>query len=260
MPFYVVCFNRIYGLEQAVKFAERSSLPLKIIILDMGSSWAPFIKYRDSLGLRIVHFEKGIGPRDLFGNGFLVTDGHGPFFFSDGDLDYSETEDTAFENMKKVSEKYPWFPKIGLALKLDNIPSDYEGNRVKKWEKDNWLVPFSRNSFLSGVDTTIAFYPRREERFYYRPSLRLAKFNSVIHYPWLERQNTEESIIYAELAQSNISSGAAGDTPSFSYKIKHRILILAYFATCIPLKFSLVGSFFVKLLAKKGTIQLKQSQ
>jgi hypothetical protein len=258
IPFYIVCFNRVYGLQQAMAFVERSSIPLRPVVLDMGSTWEPFISYRDSLGIRIEHFEYGIGPRDLFINGFLYDDGKEPFFFSDGDLDYSKTTSKAFENMKKISEKYPWFPKIGLALPLSDVPKDDEGKRVRKWESDNWRVKFSTGIYLNGVDTTIAYYPRREKTFYYRPSLRIADSNSAIHYPWYERQDSEEAIFYSSLARANISSTAAGDTPSIRYRIKHALLICLYFATCIPLKFSVTGPYFVRLLARNGTIKAKR--
>jgi len=258
IPFYIVCFNRIYGLQQAMAFVERSSIPLSPVVLDMGSTWEPFISYRDSLGVRVEHFKFGIGPRDLFINGFLSDDGKGPFFFSDGDLDYSKTTSKAFENLKKVSEKYPWFPKIGLALPLSDVPFDDEGTRVRKWERDNWRVKFSKDTYLNGVDTTIAYYPRREETFYYRPSLRLAALNSAIHYPWYERQDSEEAIFYSSLARANISSTAAGDTPTIRYRIKHAILICLYFASSIPLKFSVTGPHFVRLLSRNGTIHSKR--
>ena len=240
-------------------FVERSSIPLNPVILDMGSTWAPYLKYRDSLGLRIEHFKYGVGPRDLFTNGFIVADGSGPFFFSDGDLDYSETSSEAFENMKKVSDKYPWFPKIGLALPLEGVQSDKEGIRVRKWEHDNWRISFKKGIYLNGVDTTIAYYPRREDTFYYRPSLRLAESNSVRHYPWFERNDTDEAIYYTSLARSNISSTAAGDTPSLRYRIKHAILIALYFLSITPLKYKLTGNYFVDLLARNGTIPPKRS-
>jgi hypothetical protein len=188
----------------------------------------------------------------------LYDDGKEPFFFSDGDLDYSKTTSKAFENMKKISEKYPWFPKIGLALPLSDVPKDDEGKRVRKWESDNWRVKFSTGIYLNGVDTTIAYYPRREKTFYYRPSLRIADSNSAIHYPWYERQDSEEAIFYSSLARANISSTAAGDTPSIRYRIKHALLICLYFATCIPLKFSVTGPYFVRLLARNGTIKAKR--
>lgn len=225
----------------------------------MGSTWQPYIEYRDSLGLRTEHFKYGVGPRDLFINGFIVADGTGPFFFSDGDLDYSETSNEAFENMKKVSDKYPWFPKIGLALPFERVPSDKEGIRVRKWERDNWRISFEKGIYLNGVDTTIAYYPRREDTFYYRPSLRLAEANSVKHYPWFERNDNEEAIYYTSLARSSISSTAAGDTPSFRYRVKHAILIALYFLSRTPLKYKLTGKQFVNLLARNGTIPPKRS-
>ena len=259
IPFYIVCFNRVYGLKQAMAFVDRSSIPIRPIVLDMGSTWPPFLEYRDSLGVRVEHFDYGIGPRDLFTNGFLTGDGDGPFYFSDGDLDYSKTESTAFEAMKTVSERFPWFPKIGLALPISEVPRDSEGERVRKWERENWRVEFADGIYLNGIDTTIAYYPRREDTFYYRPSLRLAQSNSARHYPWFERQDSDEAIFYSSLAKASISSTAAGIAPSRRFKLKHLILTFLYFAIRIPLRFSATGAACVRLLAINATIPSKQN-
>jgi hypothetical protein len=207
----------------------------------------------------VQKFAYGVGPRDLFTNGFLKSDGDNPFFLSDGDLDYSSTSDAAFGEMKRISDKYPWFPKVGLALPLTAVPNDTEGHRIRKWEKDNWKVKFSKDIFLNGVDTTIAFYPRREQVFYYRPSLRLAGNNSASHYPWLERQDNDEARFYSTLARTNISSTAAGDVPTLRYRVKHQILITFYYFSRYPLKLSKTGVILVKLLTINGTIKPKQN-
>ena len=110
IPFYVVAFNRINGLKNATEFVNHSSIPLELIVLDMGSTWEPFLEYRDSLGVQIYKFPYGMGPRDLWTSGELARLGTGGFFLADGDIDYSSVDSHAAETMIELSQKYPWFP------------------------------------------------------------------------------------------------------------------------------------------------------
>lgn len=262
IPFYIVCFNRINGLRFALEFAQSSELAVEPIILDMGSTWLPFIEYRDSLGLRIEKFVDGVGPRDLWITGVIEKLGIGPFFLSDGDVDYSGLPIDTFSKLKSQSEKYPWFPKVGLALRICDLPKDKEGFRILKWETDNWKIKFSTNVYLNGVDTTIAYYPRREKVFYYRPSLRLAGSYTARHYPWYEREDSynDEAKFYHLVAASKISSTQAGKLPTKKYRVKHNILLLILFILKKPIKSKLLGKICVELIAFRGKIHPKTQQ
>jgi len=257
IPFYIVCFNRIEGLRFAVKFANSSNLSLEPVILDMGSTWKPFLEYRDSLNLKIIKFPYGTGPRDLWTTGEIGKLGLGDFFLTDGDIDFTGLPLNTAQSLKELSEKYPWFPKVGLALRISDLPQDLESARVLSWEADHWKVQFGQDLYLNGVDTTIAYYPRRESTFYYRPSLRLAGEFTAKHYPWYERDGflTEEAEYYYGIASANISSTQARQLPVTRYKIKHWILLNIYRILRFPLKTSLLGPLAVRLISYKGTIR-----
>ena len=260
IPFYIVVFNRIEGLQKAVQFVANSTIVLKPVVLDMGSTWNEFIQYRDSLGIEVVHFPYGVGPRDLWISGELEKLGQGPFFLTDGDIDFSLAPSNTAERMKEVSERYPWFPKIGLALELTDLPNDSEGDRVLAWERDHWKVPIQKDIYLTGVDTTIAFYPRRERTFYYRPALRLAGIFTVRHYPWYERQDSlnEEAEYYQKIAKASISTLQAKQWPSKSYLMHHQLLVRLYSLFKPAFRFRLFGVLAVNLFSYRGTIRSNQ--
>ncbi len=257
IPYYIVAFNRIAGLKFALDFVEKSTLPLEPIILDMGSTWPSYLEYRESLGVEVIKYPFGMGPRDLWTSGEIKRLGVGPFFLSDGDIDFRESPSNAFLELMRISEKYPWFPKIGLSLKISDMPDDIEGQRVKVWEEDNWKISFREEVYLCGTDTTIAYYPRRESTFYYRPSLRLGGEYSVVHYPWYERDKTptEESAFYRSIAKSNLSTTQAMLFPTKSYVLKHSALLFLYRFANPFLKFKITGKFMIRLLAVRGTIR-----
>ena len=254
--FYVACFNRVIGLQSIYEYSLRSKLEVKLIILDMGSTWPPFIEYRDSLGIEVVFIDSSIGPRDLWSNSFILESGPGGFFFADGDLLYDDLPDDALCELVQLSETYPWFPKVGFSLKLSDLPRDQESVRVIEWESDNWRVPFGSNSFICSLDTTIAYYPRREKSFYYRPALRTQLPYEVIHYPWYEREGslTPEAEFYRRLAKSRISSTQAGLWPTQSYKIKHKFMLIGFKFTKYFFTRKFSGRLFVKLFSTRGRI------
>jgi hypothetical protein len=256
VPFYVVVFNRIKGLQMAHDFVSRSTTPLELIVLDMGSTWEPLIKFRDSLGVQVVHFPYGMGPRDLWVTGELQKMGSGGFFLADGDIDYSEVDSDAAQIMIKQSEKYPWFPKVGLALRIDDLPLDLEGDRIRAWAKSDWDVSWENEIFLTGLDTTTAYYPRRESTFFYRPALRIAGACQAIHYPWYERPENydDEAKFYMSLANASISSGQAGLFPNRNFKTKRIIWKLMYKALNYWLKKKMFGAMCIRILSFRGTI------
>jgi hypothetical protein len=256
IPFYVVVFNRIIGLKKANDFVIASSVRLELIVLDMGSTWEPFIEYRDSLGVTVYKYPFGMGPRDLWITGELTRLGTGGFFLADGDIDYCDVDSNAAQKMIDVSEKYPWFPKVGLALRIDDLPSDFEGKRIRQWAKGDWAVSWDKETYLTGLDTTTAYYPRRDKTFYYRPALRIAGKFQATHYPWYERPNnyTDEARFYGNLASAKISSAQAGLMPNGSFKIKRFIWILIYRSLKLPLRSPYFGSICIKILSYRGKI------
>lgn len=255
-PFYIVAFNRIKGLQMAVEFVKRSTIPIELVVLDMGSTWGPYLKYRDSLDVQVHRFPFGMGPRDLWVTGELAKLGSGGFFLSDGDINYSEVADDAAQKMIELSEKYPWIPKVGLALKITDLPPDFEANRLRDWAIIDWKVPWTKNVYLTGLDTTTAYYPRRDKTFYYRPGLRIAGKYQAIHYPWYERPENydDETRFYTNLASANISSAQAGLMPNRNYKMKRLIWIRIYSILKYPMKSRYFGKVCVRILSYRGTI------
>lgn len=226
IPFYVISFNRISGLENAYRFTTRSSLELDLIILDMGSTYKPFWDYVQEMKFQVHSFKLPRGPRELWTQGHLRNLGTGPFFISDGDIDYKYVDSYAFQKMINLSMKYPWIPKVGLALDIEVLPQDDEGQRIKSWERVNWKYPIEENVYLASLDTTIAYYPERSLTFYYRPAIRVAGKYTASHYPWLERPSnyTEEVKFYHSKASNIVSTTATGTKKDFRNKIKFSVL------------------------------------
>ena len=254
IPFYVITFNRVSGLENAFRFTTRSTLDLELIVLDMGSTYTPFWDYVNRMTFQVHSYNLPLGPRQLWAEGHLQELGSDPFFISDGDIDYDLVDSTAFQKMSELSLKYPWIPKVGLALDINQLPEDEEGKRIESWERRNWEFEIEKDVYLAGLDTTIAFYPTRSRNFFYRPALRLGGRLTANHYPWQERENTisEEVRFYHSKASNVISTTATGTQQSFQTRVKFGILfqMLKVLQYVIPSR--KFGPVAVKILAFRG--------
>ena len=253
-PFYVITFNRVSGLENAIRFAERSTLDLELIILDMGSTYPPFWDYVTQKKFPVHSYSLTRGPRELWTQGYLEKLGSGPFFISDGDIDYDNVDSIAFEKMRELGLKYSWLPKVGLALDINYLPNDEEGRRIRSWERWNWKFEIEKDVYLGGLDTTIAFYPMRTKSFFYRPALRVAGKCTANHYPWQERASTysEEVRFYHLVASSVVSTTATGTQQNFQTRAKRSVLFQLFNLMRFVIGSHRFGPPAVKILALRG--------
>jgi hypothetical protein len=256
IPFYILTFNRVKGLESAIEFSKRSTTELNIVIVDMGSTWPPFLELLDSGKYNVVRFPKGTHPRDLLLRNHLADLGDGGFFLSDGDIDYSETNSDAFEHLVVLSQEFPWIPKVGLELRTDILPKTEESRRILSWSKYSKSIRIKDDLYLASLDTTIAYYPSRGNRFYLRPALILGGLNSVIHYPWLQdSEKSDEEIFYNANAIKFISSGNSRPYPSIKFKFSRIIWVLFARLTRAQMRNRRLGKFLVRILSIKGVIK-----
>jgi hypothetical protein len=219
LPFIVVTHNRLSGLQNLLDFIEKSPLKIRLIIADMKSTYPPMVDFLDSLGhtqnIEVIRLEN-IGPRSLyFLQSFRNIVGRKGFFLADGDLDYSEVCPNVLQTLIEVSKRYPGMRKVGCALKLSDLPMDthdleQKSEIIKSGEKRNWspLREVEKGIFLAPIDTTLAYYPRIESRFFFWPALRLGGVNTLRHSPWYEDDSalTTEQKWYLDNQRKDIST------------------------------------------------------
>lgn len=212
VPFFIITHNRLSGLINVLNFLTYQDFPVRIVIADMKSSYPPMLSYLNSLDLnedfQIWNCEN-IGPRGLFFDSrfrSFVRANSGNFFLADGDLDYSNTSINLLAELVGVSKRFPGFRKVGAGLRLDDLPDQSEALRAKSQiirsgEKRNFFETreVAKNVFLAPVDTTVAYYPRLTNNYYFWPALRLGGSCLVRHTPWYEDDsnlNSEQSYYF----------------------------------------------------------------
>ena len=123
IPFIIICRNRLSLLRNALNFSKMASDQVYPVVADMGSEYPPLVKFLHQIkDHEKVLFLDNLGPRNLWSHdNFISIVGSNPFFLSDGDIDYSQTNIEIFSKFKQISKKYPGFKKVGAALKIDDL-------------------------------------------------------------------------------------------------------------------------------------------
>lgn len=233
MNFYLACFNRVKGLISAINFVQRASLDLRLIVLDMNSSWKKFhdvlAEFKDVIQVeRVTHLDN---PRYLWREGFFLDKNPNGFFLSDGDILFDDLPSDAFEKMIEISNKYPYFPKVGLDLSTEGLPNSEYIKAMLSVAKSDKRYHLEKDILVCASDTTIAYYPVASPTFYFRPALRLSGRYKVTHYPWFEVESEldEEAQMYRMTASRSSSTALSHIKTASRHKLRVEIRNLISF-------------------------------
>jgi hypothetical protein len=97
-------------------------------------------------------------------------------------------------------EKYSSIEKIGLGLKIDDLPDHYSNKqKVVAWESKYWKNEVAPGIYNSEVDTTFALYrPFTDGKTWVAPAYRTGEPYVAHHMPWYENSADpgEENLYY----------------------------------------------------------------
>ena len=257
-PFIIICRNRKSLLENALIFAQKKSEFIYPVVADMDSQYPPLRKYLLSIEdkIKVIRFEN-IGPRNLWKNSkFMEITMNTDFYLSDGDIDYSRTNANVFDEMIRISLKYPGFRKIGSAIRIDDLTEDsFKNNAIKANENPNWFEQreIEKDIFMAPVDTVFAYYPKYTKNLYFWPALRLSGDFQVRHSPWYETENnrSDEETFYAETAKWwGVKGKTAGEILNLNTMQSNLDYKIIRFSKLIKLSLKISPKFGSILLSK----------
>lgn len=159
---------------------------LDIHIVDHGSTWEPMLDWLDQCPYP-VHRRGDLPPRALWewdglqrivaGRPYLVTD---PDIVLDADIP-QDWLCHMFDQLAGGDDVV----KVGLGLRLDDLPNTPLAAKVYRWESAFWCAR-TAGGYRAPVDTTIALYqplPQQPE-FRLGPAIRLDSPYVARHLPW----------------------------------------------------------------------------
>jgi hypothetical protein len=204
--------------EQCIDALDRAGLT--VVLVDHGSTWPPakkFAHFIRTTGSR-VHFRENAHPRSLWDWDEFphIVGAETPYVVTDCDVvpDVNCPEDWP-EVLEKNLQTHPDLVKVGLGLRVDNLPDRYEhAARVVDWEARYWenYMGYGAHGaplYSASVDTTLAMYrPLREiPEFQLGPAARTGWPYVAKHLPWYEdsKNLSAELVYYREHAMRGAS-------------------------------------------------------
>lgn len=192
VPVVINCRDRLQPLRRLIEWLEQAGHQ-RIVLLDNNSSYPPLLDYLGASPHEVVRLAYNAGPRAPWISGHV--DRLQAKWYVATDPDVVPTEDCPLDVvcvMHDVLMKHRRFSKVGLGLKLDDLPDHYQFAREVRIIESEYYQPerkLAEHIYRSPVDTTFALY-RGGRPFTIDHALRLDHPYTARHLPWYE--NSEE--------------------------------------------------------------------
>lgn len=155
-----------------------------VIILDNDSSYPPLLQWYEENPCRVVRLLENMGQLAIFNSGLINEWVSGSWIgYTDSDIELNPNTPPDFlQTLQKIGDKYG-VNKVGLALRIDDIPDNTENQRwVKQWEARFWEYMIEPLVFRGEVDTTFGII-KVGQPFQYH-ALRVGGDLTCRHIPW----------------------------------------------------------------------------
>lgn len=200
IPIIINNFNRLDMLDRLIKALEKRGY-LNIYIIDNKSTYAPLINYYKTCPYKVFMLEKNLGFKALWKSKLSNQFCNDYYIYTDSDvIPVDECPADFIDHLFKLLKKYKYARKIGLSLRIDNLPDHYAlKNKVIELEKGNFKSINKDNLYRAPIDTTFALY---------RPRVGLSRSRTVEsyrtsfpyqaeHIPWYsDSANLSEEEVY----------------------------------------------------------------
>lgn len=201
--------NRYTYLMQLIAWLEKAGMK-NIIILDNDSTYPKLLEYYADTDHRVVKLGANVGHLALWKSALYDEIKSRYYIYTDPDVVPSENcpSDLSLFLLKQL-EKYSSIEKIGLGLKIDDLPDHYfNKQKVIEWESKYWKNIVAPGIYNAEVDTTFALYrPFTDGKTWVAPAYRTGEPYVAHHLPWYENSADpgEENEYYSSHARQGAS-------------------------------------------------------
>ena len=151
--------NRLTFLKQMIE--QLNSFGYKnLFVLDNDSSYQPLIEYYKIIPAKVIYLKKNMGYRALWESKVFEQFKDEYYVYSDPDILLQKDCPRDFVYILfRTLTKYPSKEKVGVALKIDDLPDYYENKQEAiKNESFYWQKELDTDVYDAPVDTTLALY------------------------------------------------------------------------------------------------------
>lgn len=206
---FIILRDRYEPLKSLLKWLEAQSLK-KIVFIDNDSRLPPLVEFLNKTNYQVLEMGRNMAQTAPWSAGVIKVLLPDDFYIvSDPDIIPVRDEDDVIVRLYKVHSDFPHHIKVGLGLKIDDIPDYYPlKNEVIKWESQFWKNELKEGVYEAGVDTTFALYKPRTYKYALNPSLRTGEPYTARHLPWYSKKDelTDEEVFYRLRADQSVNS------------------------------------------------------
>lgn len=199
-PCIVITRDRVSYTRLCIASLERFTDQLDIFIVDHGSTWPAMIEYLDASPHPTWRLG-GRSPHALWAwEGFHSIVGMNPYLVTDPDVVFDDAcpgdwLERLVAELRDMSDAV----KVGLGLRIDDLPEVELSEKVYAWESMFWMQrTWSKRSWAAPVDTTLALYRSLGlvPDFRITPAARLDVPYVLRHLPWYGELDADEAEHY----------------------------------------------------------------
>lgn len=203
IPVFIISYDRLSCLKKMIESLERVGVK-NIHIIDNASSYPPLLEYYKQTPYDVIYVGENLGARVFWKSDIFDKYRNDFYAVTDSDLELvEECPDDLLEFLFMTLKKYPFVRKVGVSLKIDDIPEDSVlGSDVKQWESQFYKAPIKNaNAYYASVDTTLAVYLPDDlaEGIPFLRAIRGAWPYQARHLPWYKKKDdiSEEDEYYS---------------------------------------------------------------
>ncbi len=206
---FIVTRDRLAHLNQLLSWLESQGLN-RVVFVDNDSILPPLVDLFDNTEYQVLELARNVGHRCVWSAGvirLLLPDDF--YVVTDPDIVPATNQKNVLGHLYDIHSKYPDHLKVGLGLKIDDLPEHYTLKQdVIKWETQFWSQPLEDGVYESGVDTTFALYKPYTYEYFIHPSLRTGEPYTAKHLPWYadSAKLTAEDVFYRMRADQNVNT------------------------------------------------------
>lgn len=182
IPIIINNFNRLTTTKKMVE--DLTKLDYKNIhILDNNSTYEPLLDWYQTQPCEIHFLNENLQSRALYNSRYINQFKNEPWIvYTDSDLELNPYTPKNFINqLILLSEKYN-INKVGLAIKINDLPETPYANTYKNWESQFWQVRLEPEVYMGAIDTTFAII-KPTDSFQYE-AIRVGGDFTCKHIPW----------------------------------------------------------------------------
>lgn len=159
IPIIINNFNRLSYLLKLTKSLTSRGYN-NIYIIDNKSTYPPLLEYYKTCPYKVFMLNENVGYKALWKTGLYKQFKKSFYVYTDVDVELCESCPEDFMSfLLSVLDKYPTCQKVGLGIKIDDIPDHYKfKQQVLLHESYWWSKPINELLYRAEVDTTFALY------------------------------------------------------------------------------------------------------